>query len=83
MSKLIMFDWGCDNGHEFEELVKPDTLEMECPQCGAIAKRLISPVRSDWRKMGVDPDFPTAASKWEKMQRQKASKEDSVNLKHY
>lgn len=83
MSKLLMFDFLCDNGHSFEELVQPDHKEINCPTCQARAWRQISPVRSDWRTMGLDPGFPSASDKWAKMQEQKARKEDSYNLVHY
>jgi hypothetical protein len=81
--KLLMFDFLCDNGHSFEELVQPDIHEIDCPHCELKAQRQISAVRLDWRKMGVDSDFSTCSDKWAKMQRQKAQKEDSVNLVHY
>jgi len=81
--KLILFDFECINGHEFEELVKSDVHEIECPRCRAQALRQISGTRVDWRRMGVDPDFPGAANKWTKMQEQKARQEESYNLVHY
>jgi hypothetical protein len=83
MSKLLMFDFACANGHQFEDLVEPNTHILVCPTCSHEATRQISPVRSDWRTMGLDPGFPSAQEKWAKMQEQKSRKEDSVNLVHY
>jgi len=81
--KLILFDFQCTEGHQFEDLVKSDVHEVDCPKCGQKAKREISPVRLDWRKMGVDSDFPTCQDKWDKMQREAKNKPDSENLTHY
>jgi putative FmdB family regulatory protein len=79
-----MFDFICTGcGHQFEELVKSDVYGINCPLCALSAERQISPVRSDWRTMGLDPGFPSASDKWAKMQEQKARKEDSYNLVHY
>ncbi len=83
MSKLLMFDFLCDAGHQSEDLVKSDITETVCPTCGQPAYRQISAVRSDWRTMGLDPAFSSASDKWAKMQEQKARKEDSYNLVHY
>lgn len=46
MSKLMMFDFACEHGHSFEDLVPPSVVEVPCV-CGATASRLISPVRID------------------------------------
>lgn len=81
--KLLMFDFECDKGHQFEDLVKSDVEELNCPECGSNAKRQISVVRLDWRNMGLDPGFPSAQDKWAKAQEQAKRKEDSVNLKMY
>lgn len=83
MSKLIMFDFECTNGHQFEDLVKSDVHELDCPTCAAKASRMISAVRLDWRKMGLDPGFPSAQDKWAKAQEQAKRKEDSSNLVMY
>lgn len=84
MSKLLMFDFECTScGHGFEELVESSVHSVNCPECDGAGARQISPVRSDWRTMGTDPSFPSAADKWAKMQEQKARKEDSQNLVHY
>jgi hypothetical protein len=87
MSKLIMFDFECSNGHKFEDLVKSDIHELDCPQCNAKAARQISAVRLDYLQMGLKPgDFPTAGDRWAKMQTEAKSRpaeSEGYNLKHY
>jgi putative FmdB family regulatory protein len=83
MSKLIMFDFECTNGHQFEDLVKSDVHELDCPVCAAKAARQISAVRLDWRKMGLDPGFPSAQDKWAKAQTKAKQKGDTENLVMY
>jgi putative FmdB family regulatory protein len=83
MAKLILFDFECTAcGVVFEDLIPSD--EHTCPcKCGAVAQRMISGTRLDWRNMGVDPDFATCADKWAKMQEQKSRIEQGYNLVHY
>jgi len=83
VSKLLMFDFLCKNGHQSEDLVEPGITEIVCPFCADKAYKQISAVRLGWRQMGLDPDFPTCSDKWAKMQDQKARKEDSENLVMY
>lgn len=83
MSKLIMFDFMCSEGHQFEDLVQPDIHEVDCPSCSAKAVRQISQVRLDWKNMGLDPAFPSAQDKWAREQTKAKRREDSVNLKMY
>jgi hypothetical protein len=71
MSKLFLFDFECDDGHQFEELVQPNVTRIKCPTCSVGASRLISVPNIAYRLMGVDPDFPTAGDKWAKMQEQR------------
>lgn len=72
---LMMFDFHCTLcDKSFERLVESDIRRQPCPQCTALAKRVISPVRLDWR-MGVDTDMPTMADKWERIHRQAAKQE--------
>lgn len=77
-----MFDFACTKCEVvFEDLVPSDQHEAAC-KCGGTGTRQISNVRLDWRAMGVDPDFSTCSGKWEKMQREKARK-DNHNLVMY
>lgn len=63
----------CSNDHVTEDLRPISEHEKTvCPVCGEIAYQQITPVHLDWNA-GVDPDFPTFAAKWEKLQRNKAS----------
>jgi len=40
-------------------------------ECGATANMVITPVRFDWQKMGLDPDFATFSDKWANIQTRK------------
>lgn len=83
MASRMLFDFLCECGKVFEELIPSDEHTCMC-ECGKQATRQISAVRFDWRNMGVDPDFATCADKWAKMQEQKARvKEEGYNLSHY
>ena len=90
MSKFILFDFECEKGHLFEELVKPDVHALECPTCGKQAKRLVSAGHLDILGMGIySNSFPTIADKWAKMQYQKSrtdkgsTVDGAPNLKMY
>jgi hypothetical protein len=61
-----IFEFKCANQHTFEKFIDSEVKETVCPSCGLMAKRIISPVRLDWR-MGVDSDMPTMAEKWSRM----------------
>lgn len=86
-----MFDFECDNGHRFEDLVEPGTFSLPCTSCDNKAERQISPPHFDYIHMGLDPNsFPTAGAKWADMQtrKNKSDKGDlssgyGDNLKHY
>ena len=68
---LILYDFRCDSGHEFEALVKAEDHTTRC-ECGKEAKRLISPV-----KCVLDPisgHFPGATDKWAKYHKEMAEK---------
>ena len=88
MSKLMLFDFECKYCGTFEELVRSTEHSTDCPKCGAISSRMISPVRFDYR-MGVSTGFPTMADKWSRMQEQKAKSDKgslcdgAPNLKMY
>ena len=80
MSKFILFDFVCDDGHEFEELVKPRIKRVKCPVCSVGSSRLVSSPFINYRRMGVDPDFPTAGDKWAKMQERRKAIEKERKL---
>ena len=70
MSKFILFEFKCDSCNKrFDDLVQPDKHDTPCPVCETVSRRVISSPHFDMR-MGVDPDFSTMASKWDKMHQQ-------------
>lgn len=78
MAKLFMYDFECSECNEcFEDLQDPqDNTALPCPKCGSPSHRTISPVRLDW-KMGTDSaGLPTAAAKWERIQRARAKRDN-------
>jgi putative FmdB family regulatory protein len=63
----MIFDFQCTSescGKVFEDLVDAEVHDLPCPACTENSKRLISAPNIDWRKMGLDPAFPTAYEKW-------------------
>ena len=65
---LMLYDFECKSGHKFEELVQPSRKSLICPTCNLKATRLVAAPKIDNIRMGVSPDFPTAARKWERSQ---------------
>ena len=64
---LRYFDLRCTQcGETTEELIDKDQKRISCPECGGIAVRQLAAPRIDWKKMGLDPDFPSAQDKWAK-----------------
>lgn len=60
------YEYHCDQcGESFDRVQKIKDREYACCQCGYSAKKVMSACHFDPR-MGVDPDFPTAARKWDK-----------------
>ena len=59
------YDYECSAcGKVFEEMVANEEEELPCTSCTGKAKRLISVSHIDWRRMGLDPGFPSAYEKW-------------------
>jgi len=80
MAKLIMIDFLCPRCNEmFERLTESDKQTEDCPDCGAVAKRVISPVHFDTLHMGIDGTMPTFTDKWERMRRDKAKQERKLD----
>ena len=75
MSKFIFFEFRCDCGTKFSDLVKPDVMTAQCPDCGFTARRILSAPTIDPR-LGADPDFPTMADQWAKVRYQQKRIED-------
>lgn len=63
---MPLYDYRCPNGHEFEaQQPVADRNQCGC-KCGESANLVVlSTPRLD-PKMGLDPDFPSAAAKWRK-----------------
>lgn len=65
-----LFDFTCTKcENTFEELIDDDSKILPCPDCSGDAVRQLAAPRTDWRKMGLDPAFPGAWSKWGKAKR--------------
>lgn len=82
---MPIYKYTCPEGHEHYELKSIKDRELdECPECGATASLEIVPVHLDYLHCGVDTGLPTAAGKWDKMQRRKHSGQDwdSNNLRY-
>ena len=77
---LLLFDFECERGHRNEFLVASDVRSMQCLTCGALAHRIISPVRS--RLEGITGAFPGAAMAWEKRRESHMAKERKNMERH-
>jgi putative FmdB family regulatory protein len=69
----VLFDYACECGHVFEELVDRDSPSpVKCPLCGQFeTKRQIGSFTIDPR-MGLDAaSFPSMGAKWEKLRVQR------------
>jgi len=90
LSKMF-YDFHCEKGCGiyFEARVYSFEKENQCPNCGRMAARCLAAPSIWWRQMGVSNDFPTAAAKWDKMQREKnrsdkgGRADGQPNLKEY
>ena len=59
-----IFDVRCGSCHAVTEAFGRDTDDFRCGDCGAPAKRIISPIKCQLE--GVTGGFPGAAMKWER-----------------
>lgn len=83
MSKLLMFDFECVNGHRFEELVRSEVHYKLCPQCGTPADRQISPVRIDYTGMATAGEgTETAIDRFDKAHRERRAIEERKYRDH-
>ena len=57
-----LYDYKCSDGHVSEHYVYDDVREVDCPVCGAAAKRIITPI--NFHLDGTSGHFPTATDKW-------------------
>ena len=67
---LMVFEFECECGEIFDDLVQSSVRECPCPKCQKNAKRILSAPRFDIR-MGVDPTGnPTMGRKWARQHEQ-------------
>lgn len=67
----MIFDFECSACSKvFEDLVESDVQNLPCVDCTGNSVRLIAAPRVDWRRMGLDPAFPSAYEKWGNAQTQ-------------
>ena len=66
------YDFKCGEAHITEQFVDSETRTITCTECGAEAKRLISPVPS--KLDGSSGDFPGETIKWAKRHEKAANK---------
>lgn len=60
------YEYECDQcGNRFDAVKKIADRHYACCSCGYSARHVITACHFDPR-MGVDPDFPTFASKWDR-----------------
>lgn len=77
MSKLILFDFECPKGHLFEDLVRPQTVKIACPQHGLESRRVISPPRIAKLDMALSSSAsPESISYFDKVHRQQKAIEE-------
>lgn len=79
----VLFDYACEHGHLFEELVDRDSRDsVTCPACGSPAQRQLSALRLDAR-MGIDAaSFPTMGDKWVRNRAQRQRIEEARKREH-
>jgi len=66
---LRLFDFECRNcSLVFEAMVQAEKNTTPCEACKGNAVKLIAAPRIDWRKMGLDPSFPTSYDRWANVQ---------------
>lgn len=75
-----LFDFKCNEGHITESLQPVDKTEIMCSKCNAVAKRIISPVRS--KLEGISGAFPTAYDKWGQVHEQATKLARKRRLEH-
>ncbi len=83
---MILYDYRCPNcGGVFEALNSMTKRHCAvCPSCDSISTRFTRTAPTIDPRMGVDPDFPTMAKRWDKKQRLKATgvMKDSNNSRY-
>ena len=70
---MPMYDYVCEAGHVFEEINSVNKRHATSCECGSAATMHILNAPVIDPRMGVDPDFPTAAAQWDRKQRRKST----------
>ena len=79
---MILYEWRCKScNHKFDRFAKMTETATDCPECGRLAKRLISAPTIDPR-LGVDPTFGTLGDKWAKKMENRAKEAKRRQLEH-
>ena len=84
MSKLILFDFRCKKCEAtFEDLVKSDVFQAQCPKCGETARRIISCPRIDKYGMALQEGATeTSLKHFERIHQQQKAKEERTMREH-
>lgn len=83
MSKLILFDFLCEQHGLFEELVKPDIHQAPCPKCNQNAVRQVSAPHIDYESLALGVGAtPTSIDRFEKVHRQRRRIEERSYERH-
>lgn len=77
------FNFGCEKGHEFEELVDKAETETRCPKCGARAIRLFTVTQSisvPYRMKAVNDNELVKHQAFYKSKRHRAMREQDERI---
>lgn len=70
---MPLYEYVCVSHGHFEATKSiTERSVASCPTCKMEAPKILTTVRFS-AKMGCDPDFPTAAAKWDKSRRDRAT----------
>lgn len=72
-----MFDFLCEDFHEFEAFVDVEARDAVCPLCGKAAKRMVS--APNIKLEGITGSFPGAYDRWERVRAEKLKVEQKRN----
>lgn len=76
MSKLIFFEFQCEEHGVFEDLVNPSCQTAPCPKCATNATRIMSAPRINHFAMAMSRSAsPESIEKWDRAHRQQKAKE--------
>lgn len=73
----LLRDFACECGHVTERFIDSQVDEVQCSECGGMAKRVISfgTISLD----GTNPDFPGAYDKWARVRIEERKQYDRKN----